>query len=147
MGMSFGEFLQRQLDERDMSAADLMRKLELTNRTTVSNWVNDKNEPSAEMCRLIAKRLGIDEERVLVEAGHVTEKMKAAVRAGLLAMVGHAAPAPLSKRAQSLARMFDALPRVFQEYAILTLTELFQLSQSLLERSPEKPESIQSGKN
>lgn len=105
MSRTFGEFLQRQIDEAGINAAELGRRLGITNRTAASNWINDKNTPSAEMCLKIAFALNLDEDLVSVEAGHVTPSIKEIVRAKAAAKK----KAQLPKRFQEMADSFMAM--------------------------------------
>lgn len=119
MSRTFGEFLQFQIEEAEINAAELGRRLHLTNRTAVSNWVNDKNTPSAEMCLKIAFALNLDEDLVSVEAGHVTPSIKEIVRA------------------KAAAKKKARLPKRFQEMAdsfMEMLTEAAEIAKPVRER-------------
>lgn len=65
----FGEWLQEQLDRRDMSQADFTRVGKFTT-ANVSRWINNERMPSSGSAVRIARVFGIDEDIVLSLTGH-----------------------------------------------------------------------------
>lgn len=69
----FGDWLQSQLDERDMSQADLARRMG-KKTGVISNLINNKRHlPSVESCQLISRALNIPLEEVYRAANILPE--------------------------------------------------------------------------
>jgi len=66
---TFGAWIDSQLIRRQMSQADLARRLETSN-STVSNWIRGGRVPTPESCDKIADVLGLSVDDVLMAAGH-----------------------------------------------------------------------------
>ncbi len=66
--LSFSEWLNKELIERDMSQADLARKSKLTTGA-ISNFMNELRKPSPEALSAIAKALGYPTEEIFRKAG------------------------------------------------------------------------------
>lgn len=65
----FGAWLESQLLARDMSQAELARRLGAANGT-ISSWVNNRRVPVPQSCRKIASVLHVPYDTVLEAAGH-----------------------------------------------------------------------------
>lgn len=68
-GAEFGEWLQEQLERRELLQADFARSGNF-NPQNVSRWINNERVPSSGSAIRIAKVFGIDEDLVLRVAGH-----------------------------------------------------------------------------
>lgn len=68
-GTAFGAWLAAELLARDMSQAELARRLEASNGT-VSSWVNNKRRPTPSSCRRVAAILHVPMDVALAAAGH-----------------------------------------------------------------------------
>jgi SOS-response transcriptional repressor LexA len=66
--LSFGEWLQDHLVERDLRQQDLAELLG-ADQSSVSDWVNDKTKPGPRYCDAIAGALGLDRNEVRRRAG------------------------------------------------------------------------------
>lgn len=66
---AFGPWLASELMARDMSQAELARRLEASNGT-VSSWVNNKRRPTPSSCRRVAAILHVPMDVALAAAGH-----------------------------------------------------------------------------
>jgi transcriptional regulator with XRE-family HTH domain len=65
----FGEWLRKQLQRREWSQADFVRRGQFS-RTAVSDWILGKRIPDPRSSDLIADVLGVDRDEVLALAGH-----------------------------------------------------------------------------
>lgn len=72
MDNTFGEWLGMELKRREMSQAELSRKLE-TSQSTVNNWVLGNRIPQPESCDRLSDVLNIPLDVVLAKAGHRVE--------------------------------------------------------------------------
>lgn len=66
--LSFSEWLNKELIERNMSQADLARKSKLTTGA-ISNFMNELRNPSPEALRAIAKAFDYPTEEIFRKAG------------------------------------------------------------------------------
>lgn len=55
---TFGTRLKQKLSEKDMSAADVARAMNISNRQNVTAWINGVSKPKADDLALLAKILG-----------------------------------------------------------------------------------------
>lgn len=69
MERRFGGWLASQLAMRDMTQAELARKME-TSTGAVSSWVHNTRTPTPASCREIARVLRVPVDMVLTAAGH-----------------------------------------------------------------------------
>lgn len=67
---SFGEWLLWELNRRDWSQSDFVRRAGLSGGV-VSNWINGDRRPKYESCLKIARALGVDPDLVVTKAGRM----------------------------------------------------------------------------
>lgn len=66
----FSQWLDRELQRRSMSQADLARDMKRRPQVVYS-WFNDGRVPSTELCADVARALHLSLELVLKQAGHI----------------------------------------------------------------------------
>ena len=71
--MSFGAVLRKKRIERHVSQQELSEMLFVT-KQTISNWENNKREPSVLMLKRIGKALNISIDELLEEISEVYEE-------------------------------------------------------------------------
>lgn len=91
--MTFGEWLQTELEKREIKQADLARRTGIT-RATISNYVNDLvSQPRRSELDKIARALGVKAEDVYLAASRIQTRRPETVREFLDALeslgVGH----------------------------------------------------------
>lgn len=72
MEEKFVSWLEKQLRERDWTAAQLSRRAKIKGNATVNRILSGARNPGVEVCLKIARALGEPEEKVLRLAGHLT---------------------------------------------------------------------------
>lgn len=67
--LTFGEWLEDQMVAHGLNQSDFAYSIGV-NQSTVSNWLNNKAQPTRQNLRRIAAALGLQESTVLRRAGH-----------------------------------------------------------------------------
>lgn len=70
---TFSAWLQSEMDKRFLSQADLAREAGVT-RAAINRVLTETRRPGTAVCRGIAKAFGLDEEDVMIRAGHMTRR-------------------------------------------------------------------------
>lgn len=67
--LTFGEWLEDQLQTSGYTQTDLAEKLGVA-QSTISNWVNDVSPPTRSNCYKLAAIFGVPRREVVLRAGH-----------------------------------------------------------------------------
>lgn len=68
----FAEWLDAELAKRGITKSQFARYEPVLPTQTVYSWFNDGRTPKPEQCRLIAQKLRVPYETVLIKAGHLS---------------------------------------------------------------------------
>jgi transcriptional regulator with XRE-family HTH domain len=73
--MNFGAWLESQLIARDMSQAELARRM-AASAGTISHWIHNLRSPMPSSCRELARVLNVPLDEVLAAAGYRSRKVE-----------------------------------------------------------------------